>query len=219
MYWNPEAVTDTQGNLTLEIPVADSITTWRLSALASSQDGRLGATTTGLRAFQDFFIDLDLPLALTQNDEVSVPVGVFNYLTEPQYVRLVLEPGDWFQLSGEAEQTITIAANDIEVVYFRIKATGFGAHPLTVTAYGSRMSDAMRKEVTVYPDGKRIDFSISDRLAESIDQPIDIPQSAVPGTSKLVVKIYPGVMSQIVEGLDSILRMPNGCFEQTSSTT
>ena len=26
-------------------------------------------------------------------------------------------------------------------------------------------------------------------------------------------------MSQVVEGLDSILRMPNGCFEQTSSTT
>ncbi|MBN1429316.1 MAG: hypothetical protein JXB07_13160 [Anaerolineae bacterium] len=219
MYWNPEAVTDAQGNVTLEIPVADSITTWRLSALASSQDGRLGATTTGLRAFQDFFIDLDLPLALTQNDEVSVPVGVFNYMTEPQDVRLVLEPGDWFTLSGEAEQTITIGANDIQVVYFRIKATGFGPHPITVTAYGSRMSDAIRKEVTVYPDGKRIDFSMSDRLAQNVDQPIDIPQSAVPGTTKLVVKIYPGVMSQIVEGLDSILRMPYGCFEQTTSAT
>jgi len=34
-----------------------------------------------------------------------------------------------------------------------------------------------------------------------------------------MVKIYPGILSQVVEGLDSILRMPFGCFEQTSSTT
>jgi uncharacterized protein YfaS (alpha-2-macroglobulin family) len=34
-----------------------------------------------------------------------------------------------------------------------------------------------------------------------------------------MVKIYPGVLSQVVEGLDSMLRMPYGCFEQTSSTT
>jgi len=33
------------------------------------------------------------------------------------------------------------------------------------------------------------------------------------------VKIYPGLVSQVVEGLEEILRMPSGCFEQTSSTT
>ena len=54
-----------QGNLLLEVPLADSITTWRLTALASSQDGRLGSLTAPLRVFQDFFIDLDLPVALT----------------------------------------------------------------------------------------------------------------------------------------------------------
>ena len=40
-----------------------------------------------------------------------------------------------------------------------------------------------------------------------------------PGTQRLWVKIYPGMLSQVVDGLDSILRMPYGCFEQTSSTT
>jgi hypothetical protein len=33
------------------------------------------------------------------------------------------------------------------------------------------------------------------------------------------VKFYPGALSQVVEGLDSILQMPGGCFEQTSSST
>ncbi|NQT48496.1 MAG: hypothetical protein HQ578_05920, partial [Chloroflexi bacterium] len=220
MYWEPEAITDENGYLMLEIPMADSITTWRLTALASTQDGRLGATTTGIRVFQDFFIDLDLPLALTQGDEISLPVGIFNYLPDSQQVQLVLEPADWFELLDEAEKEITIAGNDIDVVYFRIKAKDFGQKAVKVTAYGSRMSDAIQKEVTVYPNGKQLHFSWSDRIPEEgVKQVVDLPESTIPGTQKLMVKIYPGVVSQVVEGLDSILRMPYGCFEQTSSTT
>jgi uncharacterized protein YfaS (alpha-2-macroglobulin family) len=220
MYWQPEAITDATGYLALEIPMADSITTWRLTALASTQDGRLGATTTGIRVFQDFFIDLDLPLALTQGDEISLPVGIFNYLPESQDVQLVIEPADWFELLDDAEKEITIASNDIDVTYFRIKAKDFGRKAIKVTAYGSHMSDAIQKEVTVYPDGKQLYFSWSDRIPEErVTQVVNLPDATIPGTQKLQVKIYPGVVSQVVEGLDSILRMPFGCFEQTSSTT
>ena len=108
LYWNPEVVTDASGQARVEIPMADSITTWRLTALASSQDGRLGFTTQGLRVFQDFFVDVDLPVALTQDDEISIPVGVFNYLPQAQEVRLVVEPEPWFELLGPAEQTLTM---------------------------------------------------------------------------------------------------------------
>ncbi len=221
MLWLPDAVTEEDGTLHLEVPVADSITTWHLTALASSQDGRLGSATGSLRVFQDFFVDLDLPPALTVGDEVAIPVGVFNYLPEAQTIRLDVEEAGWFELLDEASKELTIAANDIDVVYFRIRAQAFGDYPFTVTAWGSQMSDAIRKEVRVYPDGKEIRASHSDRLTpgESVNQIVAIPESAVPGTQELTVKIYPGVVSQVVEGLDSILRMPNGCFEQTSSST
>ncbi len=221
MLWLPDAVTDETGSLNLEIPTADSITTWRVTALASSQDGRLGSAVGGLRVFQDFFIDLDLPQSLTVGDEVSIPVGVFNYLPEAQDVRLELALNPWFELLDEPVKEIAIAANEISVVYFRIRAVDFGRQPFKVTAWGARMSDAIQKEVQVFPDGKQITFSQADRLhAETpVTVPVNIPGEAIAGTQSLVVKIYPGVVSQVVEGLDSILRMPFGCFEQTSSTT
>jgi uncharacterized protein YfaS (alpha-2-macroglobulin family) len=220
MLWLPEAVTDANGQLRLDVLLADSITTWRLTALASTQDGRLGSATAGIRVFQDFFIDLDLPLALTQNDVVSVPVGVFNYLPEAQNVQLTIEPEDWFELLDDPTKELTIGGNDIQVAYFRIKAIGFGRKGLQVTALGSRLSDAIRKEVTIYPDGKEMHYSFSDRLPEDgVSQSVEIPAAAILGTQTLTVKIYPGIISQVVEGLDSILRMPFGCFEQTSSTT
>ncbi len=221
MLWLPDAVTDENGSLSLDVPVADSITTWRMTVLASTQDGRIGATQAGLKVFQDFFVDLDLPVALTVGDEISVPVGVFNYMTEAQTVRLELDQAGWFELLDEPVKEIEIAANDITVVYFRIRALDFGQQAFKVTAWGSHMSDAIQKEVRVHPNGKQINLTQSDRLQPDtpVSQTISIPAEAIPGTQKLLVKIYPGILSQVVEGLDSILRMPNGCFEQTSSTT
>jgi hypothetical protein len=218
LYWAPEVQTDENGRASLEIPMADSITTWRLTALASSQDGRLGFATHGLRVFQDFFVDIDLPVSLTQGDEISIPVGVFNYLPQAQDVRLVVEPGDWFELSGEGdgERTLTIASNDIEVVYFPIRVLRFGQQAFQVTAWGEQMSDAIRREVDVVPDGKEVRLTESDWLRQDpestdpLEVALGIPKEAVPGTSRVEVKIYPGVLAQVIEGLEKILRLPHG---------
>jgi uncharacterized protein YfaS (alpha-2-macroglobulin family) len=221
LLWLPEAVTDADGQLHVDVPLADSITTWRMTALASTRDGRLGSTTGGLRVFQDFFIDLDLPAALTVGDEVAVPVGVFNYLPDRQTVRLEVSPADWFELLDEPIKSTTIAANDVGVIYFRIRAKAFGAQPFKVTAYGTQLSDAIQKTVQVKPDGKPFFVAQSDRLTPGspIRQTVKFPAQTITGTQTINVKIYPGIISQVVEGLDSILRMPYGCFEQTSSTT
>lgn len=221
MLWLPDAITNEDGNLHIDVPVADSITTWRMTALASSQDGRIGSVSSPLVVFQDFFIDLDLPAALTVGDEVSVPVGIYNYMAEEQSVRLELQAEDWFELVGEASHEITVQPNEISVVYFRVRALDFGRQAFQVTAWGSKMSDAIRKEVTVYPDGKLINLTASDRLeaGQPAGQTVFIPAEAVAGTQKLLVKVYPGMVSQVVEGLDSILQMPYGCFEQTTSAT
>jgi hypothetical protein len=210
LYWAPDVQTDDRGHAALEIPMADSITTWRLTALASSQDGRLGYVTHGLRVFQDFFVDIDLPVSLTEGDEISIPVGVFNYLPEAQELRLQVEQEDWFELLEGGERTLTIGSNDIEVVYFPIRVLRLGRRGFQVTAWGESMSDAIRREVDVVPNGKEIRLTESNWLRRDCEVTLDIPDSAVPGTSRVEVKIYPGVLAQVVEGLEKILRLPHG---------
>jgi 5-hydroxyisourate hydrolase-like protein (transthyretin family) len=210
LYWNPELVTDEGGVATLDLDMADSITTWRLTALASSQKGELGFATSGIRVFQDFFVDIDLPVFLTQNDEIAIPIGIFNYLPEAQNVRLEVKEENWFELLDPAEKEITIASNDIDVVYFRIRVLKFGRRPFTVTAWGERMSDAIQRQVTVVPDGKEMRASESDWLRESLETAVEIPAETIPETPVIEVKIYPGVLAQVVEGLEKILRLPHG---------
>ncbi len=216
----PSLLTDEKGHAQLNVPLADSITTWQLAASASTKGGLLGSASAGVRVFQDFFIDIDLPSKLTQGDEVSMPIALYNYLETPQTIRLEIDEADWFEPLSGLEMRAELEPGEVTVRYFRVKAEKHGRHAFTARAYGSTMSDAVRRELQVTPNGRKYELTMNGRLgSEAAKRTAQIPASAVPGASQLFVKIYPGAFSQLADGLDAILRMPSGCFEQTSSTT
>ncbi|MEM7011258.1 MAG: MG2 domain-containing protein [Verrucomicrobiota bacterium] len=220
LLWAPQLVTDENGRGKLEVNLADSITTWRLSGSAVTRGGQMSSFQEGIRVFQDFFIDIDFPTQLTQNDEVAAPIAIFNYLDEPQTIQLEAQTADWFEFVGDTPtKSIEIAAGEIASTSFRIRALKPGRHALTVTAIGTSLSDAVERSVRVEPDGVRVENVINDRIGDETLIEFEIPENAVEGGNDLYLKIYPGAFSQVVEGMDSIFRMPHGCFEQTSSTT
>ena len=219
LLFEPALITNGKGQAQLTFPMADSITTWRMTMMGNSAAGQLGSGTSPIRVFQDFFVDIDFPVALTQNDMVWVPVAVYNYLKTDQTVRLTAQPGDWYELKGDAEIEVSLKAGEVKGVQFPIIVRKIGFHKFTVTARGASKADAVARSVEVVPDGKEFRISASGRLTKGVTHSIAIPGDAIDDASKIFVKIYPGVLSQVVEGLDNILRMPGGCFEQTSSTT
>jgi uncharacterized protein YfaS (alpha-2-macroglobulin family) len=217
--WKPALITDEEGKAELPVTMADSITTWRLTASASSRDGTLGGTSASLKVFRDFFVDVDLPLALTCNDEVAMPVTVYNYLKEGQKLHIQLRPEQWFDLAqgNPSSRILDLKPNEVTVVYFRIRAKQVGHFPLTVTAHGTKLSDAVRRTLEVRPDGFPIEQVASGRLAGTLTHPIVIPEKAIPGASRLIVRIAPSILGQLLDGVEGLLQLPHGCFEQTSA--
>src|SRR6266545_2888908 len=212
MLWQPALITDDNGVANLAVNFADSITTWRLSASANSRSGSLGGVTVPLKVFQDFFVDIDLPVTLTQNDEVAFPVAVYNYLKTPQSVKIELQAEPWFSLldEGGLSRTLNLKPEEVTAVRFRIKANKIGWQPLTVNARGSKQSDAVKRTVEVVPDGEKVEKVVNDRLSGKITQVIDVPQNAIPDASKLLVRIYPGVVAQVLDGVEGMIRLPGG---------
>src|SRR5262249_24915232 len=86
LVWQPELITDRHGRSHVNFKVADNITSWKLSVLAPVANGQIGSAEKEFPAFQPFFADLDPPPVLTQNDEISLPVVLRNYLGKPQQV-------------------------------------------------------------------------------------------------------------------------------------
>jgi len=221
MLWVPELVTDPDGKATLPIDFADSITDWRLDADAITSQGGYLTHQMDVRVFQPLFVDMDLPVELRRGDYIELPVVVYNFLNTEQRVRVELKPDAGFELSGqEYEQFITLKPGEVGAVHYPITAKKVGKLNLEVAAYGPDAADRVSRELGVIPEGIKKEESLQGKLNKGENTfAFTIPEAAVPDSDIAVLKLHPGVMSQIVEGLDNIFNKPYGCFEQTSSIT
>lgn len=226
LYINPELFTDGKGDASVTIPVADSITTWRMAMLASTQSGALGSARSRLKVFQDFFVDLDFPVVLTEGDRVSIPVAAYNYSGKAGDVSLKLQPEDWFALEDDkAEKSVTVDSGRVGGTQFTLSAKRIGKFKLTLTAHmegdaaGENRDDVVVREIEVVPNGREQDVVVNGTLDGAVQHELKFPAGAIPDATSILVRLYPGPLSQVIEGMDSILQMPGGCFEQTSSTT
>jgi len=223
LYINPEIITDHEGRASVVIPLADSITTWRMAMLASTTHGALGSATSSLKVFQDFFVDLDLPVTLTQGDRVSIPVAVYNYSHARGDVSLNLQADDWFSLVDDvAEKSVSVDPAKVAGSQFTLEARRIGKFKLTLSARmqgEANRADIVVREIEVIPNGREQSLVFNGRLENEVEHALNFPADSIPDASKIFVRLYPGPLSQVIEGMDSLLRMPGGCFEQTSSST
>ncbi len=226
LYINPEILTDGSGNAEISIPIADSITTWRMAMLASTQSGALGSASSSLKVFQDFFVDLDLPVTLTQGDRVSIPIAIYNYSGKSGEVSLKLQPGDWYSLDNDnPEKAVSVESGRVGGSQFTLNANRIGKFKLTLSARmegaqgANAREDVVVREIEVIPNGREQNIVYNGRLESNAKHELKFPANAIPDASSVLVRLYPGPLSQIIEGMDSILQMPGGCFEQTSSST
>ena len=226
LYINPEILTDGNGNAEISIPIADSITTWRMAMLASTQSGALGSASSSLKVFQDFFVDLDLPVTLTQGDRVSIPIAVYNYSGKLGNVSLKLAPSDWYSLNNDTpEKNVSVESGRVAASQFTLNANRIGKFKLTLSAQmdggngANAREDVVVREIEVIPNGREHDLVFNGRLDSTAHHDLKFPANSISDATSILVRLYPGPLSQIVEGMDSILSMPGGCFEQTSSST
>src|SRR5215470_13153191 len=223
LYINPEIITDHNSLASISIPLADSITTWRMALVASTQHGVLGTATSSLKVFQDFFVDLDLPVTLTQGDRISIPVAVYNYSGGRGDVDLKLQPENWFSLVDDvAEKNVAVDSARVGGSQFTLEANRIGRYKLTLSARmngEASRADIVVREIEVVPNGREQNLVFNGRLENSVQHSVNFPVDSIPDANKIYVRLYPGPLSQVIEGMDSLLRMPYGCFEQTSSST
>ena len=220
MLWRPQVITDPQGRATLTIPLADSITTWRISGSAVSKTGRLGRVSGAVKVFQPFFVDINAPTTLTRGDEVSLPLVLYNYADNPLSVRLTCSGDDGLKVLGEAPGNVVVEPGDVAKVMVRVQADKIGDGTLKVLAVSDAFSDSIRRDIRITPPGRPAWAVVNGTLSDgrqTVD--VSIPADAVDGSLAMRLKLYPSTFSELMDGLEGIFRQPNGCFEQTSSTT
>ncbi|MDX6385796.1 MAG: hypothetical protein QOK48_3369 [Blastocatellia bacterium] len=220
LVWQPSLETDKQGRAQLKFKLADNITTWKMSVIGSTEDGRIGTVEKEIKSFQPFFVEHDPPRILTEGDEISLPVVVRNYLDRAQAVNLEIKPENWFALLGPGAKSVNVAAGDAGRGTFDFRANASVKDgKQRITATGADANDAIEKPVTVHPDGEEKSVSASDVVGEGSVLTLNLPNSLIPNSARAELKIYPNLMAHIAESVEAIMERPYGCGEQTISST
>jgi CD109 antigen len=211
-----DLTTDATGHATQKVDVPDSITTWMLRAVALSKDKGLGVAEAELRAFQPFFVQVDLPYAALRGEEFPAKVALYNYQSTPQDFVVDLAPGDWFDLVDVRSKRVSVGPNSVGATQFAIRPTGLGSRSLDVTARSQLAADSLVKSLRIEPEGIAREVVENAVLVAGAPRPfaLAVPADAVSGSARRYLALTGNALTQTVDGLDQLLQMPFGCGEQ-----
>ena len=123
---------------------------------------------------------------------------------------LEVQKQSWFQLNGPSKFTLNLAPGEVTSRSLTFTALEPGRWDMTVTAIGSTMSDAVERSIRIEPDGKRFDATFNGRIGPKLAHNFEVPAKAIDGASNVLVRLTPGAFGEVVGGIDSLLRLPDG---------
>lgn len=212
----PEVIT-TNGTANTSIDMSDNITTWNIQAVGNTKDGRIGYNSSTFKVFKEFFIDFSLPTNSVVTDKTNIPVTIYNYTENEMTISLNVIADGWATL-GSYDNSVTVLGNSTKMVYIPVELLKAGNQTFRVEGKANNVSDIVEKTLTINTNGIKKSKVVS---SGSTDKKIELDHfttdTAIENTRKLKLKLYPSVISQVIEGMENIFKMPTGCFEQTSS--
>ena len=213
----PELVA-TNGNADLNVPISDNITTWSIQVVGNTKDGNIGYASNQFKVFQEYFIDFSVPANSVVGDKVSIPVTVYNYTENDINVELKVAENNWATI-GNYEKNMIIPSKGTRMTYVPIEIIKEGTNTLRIESKSNGKSDIVEKNITVKINGLEVEKNISSGvITENYSMDILFDEKYIPGTENIKLRILPSPMAQNVDNIDAMLKLPTGCFEQTSSS-
>jgi len=207
----PEVITDENGRATIDTVVPESLTRWVLQADAITTSGGVAHIDGTLAVSQPLAVDLVLPAAVSEGDLLMLRAVVRNTTDEAREVEVRLDR------PGAKARTVSVGAHRVVSVDWPVRFATPGDERLTVTVESDGERDAVVRVLRVEPYARPVRFGGSRQIEGSGSIPFSVPSGARRELLTALVQVHPTPLTQVIEGLDSMLREPHGCFEQTSS--
>jgi len=150
-FWQPHITTDGDGRAVIEIPLPDTLTTWRLSSKGVTADTLVGQAEVDITTTLPLLLRPITPRFFTVGDEASIGAVVHNNTVEEIETAVSLQ-ADGLTLGSPAEQTVTVAAGDKAVVRWQVSVDNVDFADLTFRVNGGGFSDAARPSFGVGED-------------------------------------------------------------------
>ena len=204
----------------IQFDLNDSITKFRATAEAFTASGAIGSGTGAVESREPFYIEPKLPLEVTAGDEIHLPVNLVNGTGEAiAGVAVHLDVGEGLQAPEDVDTDL--AANQRGRRLMTLAVLPFdGESSVRIQGTAGLLSDTVTRKLMIKPRGFPRSLSFGGYIgpANEVRHEVVIPDDTVPNSVKTSIRVYPAPLANLTGSLERLIREPNGCFEQTSST-
>ena len=218
LLWQPTVKLDAQGRATIDVPLNDSLTSFRLVAIADSGVDQFGTGSASIRVSQDLQMLAGLPTLVRGGDQFEALYTLRNTTARAMKVKATL--------TGQPEQTVSIAAGAATEVRWKVTVPQDvttltwegGAEEVGVAAGGQPARDRIKVVQQVQPAVPvRVQQATIRQLDGTVSWPVAPPADALPGLGGVQVTLKPTLAGALPGIRRYFEQYPYRCLEQQTS--
>lgn len=225
LYWKARVALDANGEATVQVPLNDSLTSFRIVAVASARADLFGTGHTVIRSSQDLMLMSGLPALVREGDRLRAGFTLRNASAEELKIDIgAAVAADGGKARALERQAVTLPAGQAQEIGwdFQVplaaKALSWNIDARAVDAAGAAVSDKM----TV---GQKVGTAVPVRTIQAtllqVDKPqsmqIQAPADALPGRGGVVTHFSARLGNDLPGVREYMSRYPYSCFEQNAS--
>jgi alpha-2-macroglobulin-like protein len=217
IYWNPVVQTDENGKSTFSFYNSDAITSYRIVAEGIGHNGLPGRKEETFSIQKPLSIDAKVPAYLSLGDTLEIPLIVSNNTDKELLVKIDFALPTELKLAGKFQDNVFLGPNSGNTQHLKVvpvQETKYANIAIGLKTEG--LSDNFNQQIAIvsplFP--KRLSFS--GNRSGAFNFPFN--DKAAPGSVSANFTLYLDIIGDVMNGIESIMREPSGCFEQVSST-
>ncbi len=176
----PDVTTDAAGSATIDVPLPDNLTRYRVMVVAVDGADQFGSTESNITARLPLMVRPSAPRFLNFGDEFELPVVLQNQTDEDLTVEAVIQTAN-LSLTAGAGRRVTVPANDRIEIRFPAAAEDVGTARFRVAAVSGALADAATIALPVYTPATTEAFATYGVVDSGvIAQPVLAPEGVFP---------------------------------------
>ena len=221
-FWLGSVATDKNGHATVDVKLPESLTTYRIMAVAGDRASRFGSGESEVRVNKPLTLKPAYPRFLAVGDTARFGAVVTSQLAKAETATVTIASLDptVLAITGPADQTFPLGAGAANEIRFAAAGLSIGRARVRMTVRAGSETDAFEDvipvEVLASPETVAA-YGVATDAASS--EAITLPAGVVPGFGGLHVELASTALAGLGEGARYLVEYPFGCAEQRGSRT
>jgi len=215
-YWNPSVITSQDGRAEVSFKLPDSLTTYRIMAVAASTDDRFGKGDARITSSRPLMARPALPRFLRAGDAFDASVVVTSKAQVKSDIDVTAKMAG-VTMSGEATKTIALEPGASVEVRFPVTAPRVGAASFRFDVKGGGESDSVTMERKVAPPMALETVALYGATSEAAAEKLGDLKAIRSDVGELTLTTSSTALVGLDGGADQLLDYPYGCTEQLTS--